>query len=382
MLVELKNLMNRILTIFLGAHDGLFFKDVFQFPIKVANNENATLDYLSASAVSDELVASYPALTMKKVKKTRLLKSFFPIAKYLLATAKSYDLLILFHVRDYTLIYALLFTKLNPQGKVVIKADRGNLSLQSQGILRKGHIRRLFENFLLESFKSNQLIISYETDKAKNIARTLLPDTIEVIRTYNGHNIPEERETIHFDEKQNVFVIVGMIGDRRKNHRIIIDAIELILNENEDLLKGWSFKFVGKVVNPAFSADIEERAKKFPFFRDAINLLGNKNKSELYNLYDQSKYMIVSSLHEGSPLVIPESLRFGNVILTTPVSSVPELIQESGYVADGFSVNDMKKIIEAAIADAQENKSKSMKAREFGLCLEWKKLEYTNQISS
>ncbi|UOE81406.1 glycosyltransferase [Vibrio splendidus] len=372
--------MNKILSIFCGAHDGLFFKDVFQFPIKIMEEENATLTYLCTNPIDEALVATVPNLTIHNVGDRELLKSNLSSVKYLVNNAREFDLLIQFHVRDYSLLNALLFTRLNPKGKAIIKADRGNLSLDSQGVLRKGYLRRIYEKLLLSLFKPNQLTISYETDKAQKIAKELLPKTINVIKTYNGHNVSPEQSITPFSEKNNTFLIVGAIGDKRKNHRIIIEAIDKILDENENLLNGWDFKFVGGLANPTFVKDIEQRAKKYKYFNNSVKLLGSKNKAELYEFYDNSKYMILSSLHEGSPLIIPESLRFGNIILSTPVSSVPELIHQCGYISDSFLTNDMKLMIESAIINAPKNAYKSTKAYEWGLHLHWNELDYKPQL--
>lgn len=371
--------MNRILAVFPRATDGHFYKDVFQFPLKVAREENAKLTFLSNNNINKSLLDSEKNLELINVNGKG--SSNKNATNYIKKHAKKFDLIILFHVRDYTLSHALLYLKINNKGKVIIKGDRGDVALRSDGVLRKGILRRFKERIMLKAFKPGQLTISYETDSAKLIASKEIPSNIEIIRTYNGHDINEKQSIIPFQEKNNVFLIVGSIGDKNKNHVLIIDAIRLLLKNNANLLNDWNFKFVGPIVDKEFAHNIETLKGNNSYFREHISLLGNQEKDSLYKLYNESKYMIISSKREGSPLVIPESLRFGNVILSTPVSSVSELIHNCGYVADSFDVEQMSLLIKSAIMNVKSNAEKSQIAYFRGLNLHWDRLEYNKKLS-
>ncbi|MGR5409397.1 glycosyltransferase [Vibrio sp. PNB22_4_1] len=365
--------MKKILAVVPGATDEHFFKDVFQFPIKIAKTKGAKLTFLSKNEIRKNLLDTSDVLELMVLKGDQEPNEL--VRKYIESNAKEFDTLILFHVRSYSLEYALLYLKINGRGKVVIKADRGDVVLKSQGVLRKGFFRRFYERALLKKFKPGQLTVSYETDLAKTIAEKKLPKAIEVIRTYNGHNVDRNRDIIPFHEKSNVLLVVGSVGDKNKNHVLIIEAIKMLLESDGILLSGWKLKFAGPIVNEEFVDKINDLSKFHSFFGDSVELLGSLSKDELYDLYDKSKYMIISSKREGSPLIVPESLRFGNVILSTPVSSVPELINGCGYIADGFSKYDMYRMIKSALVNVDINAEKSKLAYLRGLELNWDDLD-------
>jgi Glycosyltransferase len=177
-----------------------------------------------------------------------------------------------------------------------------------------------------------------------------------------------------FLKKENRFVSVGRIGESVKNHDLIISAIDMLLESSfSSIVRDWEFFFVGPV-SKSFYDRVIELSKCDAFYKDNIKLVGEVNdKPTLYQYYNKSKFMILPSLREGSPLVIPEALRMGNVVITTPVSSVDELVSGNGIILNDFTPETLSEAIVNCIqhAESQHFSKLSDKAIDRGKKLAW-----------
>lgn len=73
--------------------------------------------------------------------------------------------------------------------------------------------------------------------------------------------------------------------------------------------------------------DLDKNHKKLIDNNSNITLLDFKlSKEELNNLYSKSNILVHPSRYDSSPLVILEAMKYGNVILSTDLFAIPELV--------------------------------------------------------
>jgi glycosyltransferase involved in cell wall biosynthesis len=176
-------------------------------------------------------------------------------------------------------------------------------------------------------------LVDYFIVPSQSVKRTLL----------NCFNIRPERIGVVYEgvsnefrpgskQKKNYILSVGTV-EPRKNFRRVIDAF-MHLKENynipEKLLivgkKGWSCEDIYKI----------PRA-----LENSILFTGYVSQSELIDLYQNAKLFVYPSLHEGFGLPVIEAMASGCPVVTSNLSSLPEISGDAAVLVDPYSVNDI-----------------------------------------
>jgi glycosyltransferase involved in cell wall biosynthesis len=123
-------------------------------------------------------------------------------------------------------------------------------------------------------------------------------------------------------KKQNYILAVSTL-EPRKNFKRIIDCYIKLKKENRIRDKliivgktGWHFKEI---------IDIPEKLS------DSIIFKGYIPEEQLIELYQQAKFFIYPSLYEGFGLPIVEAMASGCPIITSNVSSIPEVAGDAAF---------------------------------------------------
>lgn len=140
----------------------------------------------------------------------------------------------------------------------------------------------------------------------------------------------------------NYFLFVGTVQPR-KNLLRIIEAFALLLqiyNNSSDNIKllicgssGWK------------DSEIYLLPKKFNIEKH-VKFVGRVSDQELSCLYSAAKGLVFPSLFEGFGLPILEAFNFGCPVITSNVSSMPEIAGDAALVVDPY---DIKQIVDALI---------------------------------
>lgn len=85
---------------------------------------------------------------------------------------------------------------------------------------------------------------------------------------------------------------------------------------------------------------------------NSLNLLGYVNDTELLRLYNEATMLIFPSLHEGFGIPILEAMACGCPVVTSNVSSMPEVGGEAAFYVDPQSVTSMTRAIRKILTDA------------------------------
>lgn len=336
----------RFLTIFERATKVHLGKDVGMLMDQLCNRNGWENTLITNNAIDE--TPDISNTTVKSVNGKKFKRIDVSICKYILFNAKKYDYLTLFHLRIYNLVYGLIFLCINPNSKVYIKADRGNKDLEVDGVFdSKGALKNI-EKILLSIIK-RKVFISYESRTATELAKFELGNNYNVSTVNNGHDI-EENKVVNTYDKEKLIISVGRIGAEEKNHKLIVTTLLSLLEDNNENLLDYKVVFVGPV-EPEFKEHLNNLGLSNQFFNSNIVFTGNiDNKKELYDIYSKAKYFLLSSLREGSPLVVPEAMRFGCIFVTTPVSTVEEVLDEIGFISNGFTPEEYKIALSNALS--------------------------------
>jgi len=148
----------------------------------------------------------------------------------------------------------------------------------------------------------------------------------------------------------NKILIVSDIA-RRKNHIRLLEAFDMIQQEcpNTELV------VVGSVIEPVpeFESLIAEMQAKNSDIK--ITRCHHLSDRDIVSLYNEADVLVYPSLYEGFGLPVLEAMACGCPVITSNVSSLPEVVGNAAILVDP---NDPKAIARAMIAVLKDNELK------------------------
>ena len=245
------------------------------------------------------------------------------ILRYIWKNAKKIDILNLYFLK-HSILYGIIYKLCNPKGVLYVKLDFNYLNFKQQEKQKIEPLRRwVFSEYLrlvpdiisVETNSSMQYVRNrYKPQKGKLL---LIPDGID------DWLIEDNKITISsYKEKKNRFLVVGRIGSPEKQHELILEAITNIVDWSD-----WKIEFVGPIESN-FMSRIDSFYKQHPKLKERVCFVGPiYDKKLLFSKYNESKVFIMSSKYESFGLAYVEAQYFGNYILSTPVSSINDFIE-------------------------------------------------------
>lgn len=280
------------------------------------------------------------------------------ILNYLMSESKKIDILNLFHFSAENIFYTLVYKFKNPKGKVYLKLDidvdfyKGQKSIFNVDGMFGSAKKSLYSRFLLPFFLKKIDLISAESELGLSYFTNRFPlfksKTFLIPNGVDQSKIDSLVPAINFSEKENIILFVGRIGSKQKN-------VEFLLKIAAKIDLGiWKIILAGPIED-VFNETLNHFFLKNPSLKDKIFLTGNlTNPTELYQLYNRSKILLMPSNHEGFPISAVEAASFGLVlILSDKIYAFNTL---TNFGANGLSIplanlEETLKIITKAIHD-------------------------------
>jgi glycosyltransferase involved in cell wall biosynthesis len=142
---------------------------------------------------------------------------------------------------------------------------------------------------------------------------------------------------------ENIILFVGTL-EPRKNLVRLIEAFNLLREDNipaQLVLAGnWGWQ----------SEDIKAAVENSPFKLD-IKVLGYVSSNQKVALYRRATVFVFPSLYEGFGLPPLEAMSLGVSVITSNVSSLPEVVGDAGLLVDPLSVTELQKAIKRVLTD-------------------------------
>lgn len=140
------------------------------------------------------------------------------------------------------------------------------------------------------------------------------------------------------------FLFIGTL-EPRKNLSRLLEAFSLIDNFSR---KGYKLLISGG--DGWGNVSIDSLIKKYQLF-DSVQFLGYQSDDELSNLYRNASFLVLPSLYEGFGLPLVEAMKYGVPLITSNLSSMPEIAGDAAIYVNPYSVDSIRSAILALIND-------------------------------
>lgn len=205
------------------------------------------------------------------------------------------------------------------------------------------HSRVLQQLFLPRILQKANLILSNSDTTSNDIMkyqRNINKDKVK--RIYLGkdeyYSPILENEKITQPKPNPFFLFVGTI-EPRKNIIYLLDAFEIFKKNDDKAIrlkiiggKGWKYESIFK------------KLETHPN-RNEIEYLGFVEKNELKYYYNHAMVMIYPSLYEGFGFPIVEAMSCGTNVITSNISSMPEVGGEMAYYCNPGNVESLTELM-------------------------------------
>lgn len=166
-------------------------------------------------------------------------------------------------------------------------------------------------------------------------------------------------------ELNRPFVLAVGTLEPRKNLPRLIEAYATL---PDDLRAEYDLVLVG-----ASGWGSDETFGAIARFASSVRTLGYVDDEDLPALYRRASLLAFPSIYEGFGFPVLEAMQSGTPVLTTEVSSIPEVGGDAVRYADPFSVNDLRCGLEELLRDPGERSRMSALGLERAELFSWKK---------
>lgn len=156
-------------------------------------------------------------------------------------------------------------------------------------------------------------------------------------------------------KRNNDFIAVGYLK-KVKGFDLLIKAFKILCDNtpyNGVLKIAGSGKELDALRNLVASLQLENR----------IKFLGELKNNQIIRLYNDNNFFVLSSLSEGFPKVILEAMSCGNIIVSTNVGSVPDVLKDYPYLCKPNDVNGLYEAMKLALTSNNEKLHLKLKER-------------------
>ncbi len=214
----------------------------------------------------------------------------------------------------------------------------------------------------VSEFSKQDIIDTYKINEAK----------IDVI--YNGSN--EDFKPIAEEEKLRIqtkcsegkpfFLFVGSLHPRKNLINLFkaFDQFKSQTNSDVNLL------VVGKRM--WWTKEIENTYKQLQFKNDII-FTGRVSEQELYEITASAYALTYVPFFEGFGIPLVEAMSSGIPVITSNVTSMPEVVEDAGILVDPFSVNEIARAMEKICSDKDLRKTLIEKGKIQAKKFSWEK---------
>jgi glycosyltransferase involved in cell wall biosynthesis len=258
---------------------------------------------------------------------------------YLLKNASKIDVLHLFHFRNLTFIWIILYKFLNSKGIVYLKLDASR-DIKAQKLKGKNIIAKIALN--------KCKLVSVEAKELYDYLNQHWDKKVEFIP--NGFDDKNGVKLITPQEKENYIITVGRIGTKQKNNEVLMEAFSKIHDE----IPSWKVKLIGPV-EKEFKSYIDIYFNKYPALKDKVIFTDAiYDKEQLNNEYRKAKVFCLTSRWEGFPLVFLEAIKNGCYIISSDVAAAHDVTDDGKY-GDIFKVEDTDKLSNLLLKNCMES---------------------------
>lgn len=216
---------------------------------------------------------------------------------------------------------------------------------------------RSYNKFLFNKCLTNVIAnsIAVKNSLLKNTSDWFDEDKINII--YNGVDLDkielelensksDLRKEFNLDSKDIVIANIGRLTEQ-KGHHYLLKALSILKNKFDE----FKVLIIGE---GDLRKHLEAEILKYGLEKQII-FTGFRN--DVYNILDQSNFLVHTALWEGCPNTILEAIAVGTPIVATDIPSVKEILIDNkiGYLAKNKNPNDIADKILKMINNSNRN---------------------------
>jgi len=262
--------------------------------------------FVVAMSQRDELLQEFvdDKIDTTLLRKSNSFKDIFSIINSLNKIIKEKNIQIIHAHMAHSIMVASILKILNPSVKIIYTSH--NLNIGSK-------IRELIV-WSLKPFRDIDIVFS------KDILKYFYKQNYRIIP--NGIKVKKYNLGLKKNQKFT-FIAIGRL-ETVKNHKFLIE----IANELKD-----KYDFEIQIVGDGYlRAELIELIQKYAL-EDRVKLLGLRN--DIPQLLNQAHCLLMPSLWEGLPIVILEAGASSLPVISTPVGSIPSLLNsQNAYLVE------------------------------------------------
>lgn len=311
--------MRKFATIFTHLDSIHLTKDVGMLPMafsKERGYEKSILFYWRRTRSSPAIVAGEYESLLEIFPITAKFKFIYFFKLILALCSQKVSDVNLYHLSSEVYILSPLLKFL--RFKMLLKLDLDKSSVEKLLEIYSRHsITKYFRTAFLNLFD----YVLIESSPLFDQAKMIWPNA-NLLYFPNGilqETIPSAIELTKYNHRDNKIIVVGRIGAYQKNHELILKALSIVKD-----IGSWKVEFIGPVDN-TFKIKFDRFLLENPLLKGKVELLGNKSRHELFEIYSKTRIFLMTSRYEGSSLAILEAAMMGCFIITTEIGGADEV---------------------------------------------------------
>lgn len=336
--------MKTFVTIFEKCENIHLIKDVGQIPYFMYKNfsYDATIVTLKNEVEYKYLDNEVKGLRLQFIPKIKFGRISLSVIWYLIKNSRKIDVLHLFHHREPSYIYSIIYKYFNPKGHLYLKSDKGYRDLlKNDGLFENSKLRHKVRSKLFDIAIKYIDTISIESEKGCQFLQakymTYGSKFIYLTNALDIEGLYKRVPLLEYKDKENIVITVGRIGAKEKNNSMLLDSIAL-MNLND-----WRVIFIGPI-EKKFQIEIDKFYSENLMLQNKVIFTGAiYDRDKLYEWYAKSKLFCLTSLEESFGFVLIEAMAYENYIVTTDVSSAREITNNEMY---GTIINNKLDLID------------------------------------
>ena len=235
-------------------------------------------------------------------------------------------------------------------------------------------VRKYFKFFFHRWAKKATRIVTVSEYSKKDIVECYNIDPAKIDVAYNGANeifvpINDNEKTKIFNRYGNAspyFVFVGALHPR-KNIKNLLIAFDIFKGRTDNEIK---LLIVGE--KQWWTDDIEAAYENMDYKRDVI-FTGRLKLDELAKVVASAQAMVYVSCFEGFGIPIIEAFNAGTPVITSNVTSMPEVAGGAALLVDPFNPADISEAMVKISSDENLRNSLIIKGLKRGQDFSWQK---------
>ena len=188
-----------------------------------------------------------------------------------------------------------------------------------------------------------------------------------VVVIHHGPFVTPKAPRVEFGSKK--ILIVSDISPR-KNHLRLIQAFSRVQERSQSPLELVVVGYMRTAI-----PELEDMLKDVARRRENVNitLAGYVPDSEVLSLYAEADVFVYPSLYEGFGLPVLEAMASGCPVITSNVSSLPEVVGEAALLVDPYDVEALAQAMLSVLEDDELKKEMSKKGIAQAQKFSWEK---------